>query len=198
MDATYFATPAEWRAWLAEHHHTAPELWVGFYKKASGRPSLTWPEAVDQALCFGWIDGVRKSVDESRCAIRFTPRRRNSIWSSVTVGRVKELTRLGLMHEAGLAAYQASVRAKSGIYSYEQRNGAQLPQSMERQFKRNPKAWRYFRAQPPGYQRTAAWWVISAKKEETRQRRLAILIEDSAQGRAIKPLLRKDGGRGSG
>jgi uncharacterized protein YdeI (YjbR/CyaY-like superfamily) len=137
-------------------------------------------------------------MNESRYAIRFTPRRRNSIWSSVNLGRVKELTRLGLMHEAGLAAYRAGARAKSGLYSYEQRKGAQLPEPMERQFKRSPKAWRYFQAQPPGYQRTAAWWVISAQKEETRQRRLAILIEDSEQGRAIKPLLRKDGGRGPG
>jgi uncharacterized protein YdeI (YjbR/CyaY-like superfamily) len=193
MDPAYFATADEWRAWLAEHHDTAPELWVGFHKKASGRPSITWPEAVDQALCFGWIDGVRKSVDDGRYAIRFTPRRRNSIWSKINVGRVEELTRRGLMHVAGLAAYQASARAKSGVYSYEQRKGAKLPEPMERRFKRNPKGWRFFRAQPPGYRRTAAWWVTSAKKEETRQRRLAILIEDSAHGRAIKPLLRKGG-----
>jgi uncharacterized protein YdeI (YjbR/CyaY-like superfamily) len=108
MDPAFFATPDEWRAWLAEHHDTVPELWVGLHKKASGRPSVTWPEAVDQALCFGWIDGVRKSVDDSRYVIRFTPRRRNSIWSSVNVGRVEELTRRDLMHPAGLAAYQAS------------------------------------------------------------------------------------------
>ena len=133
-------------------------------------------------------------MDDGRYTIRFTPRRRNSTWSSVNVARVEELTRRGLMHAAGEAAYQA--RANSGIYSYEQRKGAKLPEAMERQFQRTPKAWRFFRAQPPGYQRTASWWVISAKREDTRQRRLAILIEDSARGRAIKPLLRKGGGRG--
>jgi len=190
MDPAFFATPDRWRAWLAAHHDRVPELWVGFHKKASGRPSITWPEAVDQALCFGWIDGVRKSLDDSRYAIRFTPRRRNSIWSSVNLGRVKELSRLGLMHEAGLAPYRASARAKSGVYSYEERKSAKLPEAMERQFRRSPKAWRFFQAQPPGYRRTATWWVISARKEETRLRRLAILIEDSAQGRVIKPLLR--------
>jgi uncharacterized protein YdeI (YjbR/CyaY-like superfamily) len=191
MDPAYFATPDEWRAWLAEHHDTASELWVGFHKKVSGRPTITWPEAVDQALCFGWIDGVRKSVDDSRYVIRVTPRRRNSIWSSVNVGRVKELTRLGLMQAAGLAAYRASPLAKSGVYSYEQRKSAKLPQPLERRFKRNRPAWQFFQAQPRGYQRTAAWWVLSAKKEETRLRRLATLIEDSARGRPIKPLDRK-------
>jgi uncharacterized protein YdeI (YjbR/CyaY-like superfamily) len=193
MDPSYFATPAEWRAWLTEHHDTAAELWVGFHKKASGRPSITWPEAVDQALCFGWIDGVRKSVDDSRYVIRFTPRRRNSVWSSVNVGRVEELTRLGLMHAAGLAAYEASAPAKSRVYSYEQRKSAKLPEPLERRFKRHRTAWEFFQAQPPGYRRTATWWVISAKKEETRLRRLETLIEDSARRRPVKPLARKGG-----
>jgi uncharacterized protein YdeI (YjbR/CyaY-like superfamily) len=194
MDPAFFATPDEWRAWLEEHHDTVPELWVGFHTKSSGRPSITWPEAVDQALCFGWIDGVRKSVDAGRYVIRFTPRRRKSIWSSVNVGRVEKLTRRGLMHPAGLATYQVGAGAKSGVYSYEQRKGAKLPEPLERRFRRIRRGWRFFQAQPPGYQRTAAWWVISAKKEETRLRRLATLIEDWAQGRAIKPLLRKGGG----
>jgi uncharacterized protein YdeI (YjbR/CyaY-like superfamily) len=190
MDPIFFATPDEWRAWLAEHHAGASELWVGFHKKASGRPSITWPQAVDQALCYGWIDGVRKRVDDSRYVIRFTPRRRNSIWSSVNVARVKELTGAGLMQPAGAAAYEAGALARSGVYSYEQREGATLPEPMDRQFKRQRKAWKFFQGQPPGYRRTAIWWVISAKKEETRLRRLATLIEDSAHERAIKPLVR--------
>jgi uncharacterized protein YdeI (YjbR/CyaY-like superfamily) len=197
MDPIFFATPDEWRAWLAEHHAGASELWVGFHKKASGRPGITWPQAVDQALCFGWIDGVRRSVDESRYVIRFTPRRRNSIWSSVNVARVKQLTEAGLMQPAGVAAYQAGAQAKSGVYSYEQRKDAKLPEPLDRQFRRHRKAWKFFQGQPPGYQRTAVWWVISAKKEETRLRRLAKLIEDSAHERAIKPLVRNSTFRGS-
>jgi uncharacterized protein YdeI (YjbR/CyaY-like superfamily) len=197
MGPIFFATPDEWRAWLAEHHAGVSELWVGFHKKASGRPSITWPQAVDQALCFGWIDGVRKSVDDGRYVIRFTPRRRNSIWSSVNVARVKQLTEAGLMQPAGVVAYQVGARAKSGVYSYEQRKGAKLPEPLERQFRRHRKAWRFFQDQPPGYQRTAAWWVISAKKEETRLRRLATLIEDSAHQRAIKPLVRNSSFRGA-
>jgi uncharacterized protein YdeI (YjbR/CyaY-like superfamily) len=186
----FFAAPDEWRAWLARHHATAPELWVGFHKKDSGRPSITWPESVDQALCFGWIDGVRKRIDEASYVIRFTPRRKGSTWSSVNIARVKELSGIGLMQPAGLAAFEDRSEARSGIYAYEQRKHAELPDVMERQFKRNPKAWAYFQAQPAGYRHTAAWWVVSAKKEETRARRLATLIEDSAAGRPIKSLTR--------
>jgi uncharacterized protein YdeI (YjbR/CyaY-like superfamily) len=192
MKPRFFPTPEEWRAWLEEHHATTSELWVGFHKRASGRPSITWPQAVDQALCFGWIDGVRKRLDESSYVIRFTPRRRGSVWSSVNLGRVEELTRLGLMRPAGLAAHQARTASKSGIYSFEQRKQAALPPAMERRFKRNREAWRFFQSQPPWYRRTATWWVISAKKEETRERRLATLIEDSAQGRSVKPLIRPE------
>ncbi len=188
MKPRFFPSPERWRAWLAKHHATAPELWVGFYKKASGRPSITWPEAVDQALCFGWIDGVRKSLDESRYVIRFTRRRRGSIWSRVNLRRVEQLTRLGLMHSAGLTAHEARDPAKSTAYSFEQRQHATLPEPMERQLKRNRAAWKFFQAQPPWYRRTVSWWIISAKKEETRQRRLATLIEDCAKGRTIRPL----------
>jgi uncharacterized protein YdeI (YjbR/CyaY-like superfamily) len=191
IEPTYFARPELWRRWLARHHADASELWVGFHKKGSGRPSITWPEAVDQALCYGWIDGVRKRVDDSRYVIRFTPRRRGSVWSSVNLARVKELTALGLMQPAGLAAHAARTDARSGIYAYEQRKQAELPAQMERELKRSRKAWDFFRSQPPWYQRTASWWVISAKKEETRQRRLAALIEDSARGRPIGPLARE-------
>ena len=190
---TYFSTPADWRSWLERHHESAPELWVGFHKRSTGRPSITWPEAVDQALCFGWIDGVRKRIDEDRYTIRFTPRRRTSVWSNVNVGRMEELIAGNLVHPAGHAAYQARRAARSGIYAYEQRETARLPPAMERELKRNAKAWSFFRGQPPGYRRIASWWVISAKQEETRRRRLAALIADSAAGRRIQPLRRAKG-----
>lgn len=190
MAPRFFATTDAWRAWLSRHHATAPELWVGFHKKGSGRRCITWPESVDQALCFGWIDGVRKRIDETSYMIRFTPRRAGSTWSSVNVGRIKELTRLGLIQAAGLAAYDDRREAKSGIYAYEQRRQAGLAEPMEREFKRYRKAWAFFQAQPPGYRRTAIWWVVSAKREDTRARRLATLIEDSAAGRPIKQLRR--------
>jgi uncharacterized protein YdeI (YjbR/CyaY-like superfamily) len=190
MRPRFFATPAKWREWLQRHHATAPELWVGFYKRGSGRPSMTWPESVDEALCFGWIDGVRKRLDETRYVIRFTPRRKGSIWSSVNLGRVKELTRGGLMRPAGLAAHEARTPAKSGIYAYEQRKTAKLPAAMARRLKTNRKAWAFFQQQPAWYRQVAIWWIVSAKKEETRERRLAALIEDSAAGRTIRPLTR--------
>ncbi len=190
METRFFATPAAWRAWLARHHDISTELVVGFHKKDSGRPSITWPESVDQALCFGWIDGVRRRIDETSYTIRFTPRRKGSTWSSVNIARVAELTRLGLMDPAGMAAYEVRSESKSGIYAYEQRKHAELPEAMERQFKRTRKAWAFFQAQPAGYRWTATWWVVSAKKEETRVRRLAALIEDSAAGRPIQPLTR--------
>jgi uncharacterized protein YdeI (YjbR/CyaY-like superfamily) len=185
MDPTFFATPAAWRAWLARHHATAAELWVGFYKRGSGRPSITWPESVDQALCYGWIDGVRRSLGQESYAIRFTPRRPGSTWSKVNVQRVGELEALGLMQPAGLAAHSARTAAKSGIYAYEQRDQARLTPEQERAFKRNRKAWTYFRAEAPWYRRTATYWVVSAKREDTRARRLATLIADSAAGRRI-------------
>lgn len=188
----YFSTPAEWRAWLEEHHASVPELWVGFHKRGSGRPSITWPESVDQALCFGWIDGVRRRIDDERYAIRFTPRRTGSTWSNINLRRVEELTRLGLMHQAGRAAHAARSAAKSGIYAYEQRKGARLPAAMEARFKRSRKAWTFFGAQPAWYRRTAVWWVVSAKKEDTRLRRLETLIAESAAGRTIRPLSRTE------
>src|SRR3954468_21375157 len=185
MDPTFFATPAAWRAWLARHHATAAELWVGFYKRGSGRPSITWPESVDQALCYGWIDGGRRSPGQESYAIRFTPRRPGRPWSKVHVQRVGELEALGLMQPAGLAAHSARTAAKSGIYAYEQRDEARLTPEQERAFKRNRKAWTYFQAEAPWYRRTATHWVVSAKREETRAKRLATLIADSASGRRI-------------
>jgi uncharacterized protein YdeI (YjbR/CyaY-like superfamily) len=190
MTPTFFATPDQWRAWLARHHATAEELWVGFYKRGTGRPSLTWPESVDQALCYGWIDGVRKSLGEESYAIRFTPRRPGSIWSKVNLARIEELEALGLMQPAGRAAHAARTAAKSGIYAYEQRSTARFTPEQERTFRRNRKAWSYFQAEAPWYRRNATHWVVSAKREETRAKRLATLIADSAAGRRLARLER--------
>jgi uncharacterized protein YdeI (YjbR/CyaY-like superfamily) len=187
-EPTFYATPAEWRAWLEEHHAEAREHWVGFHKRPSGRPSMTWAESVDQALCFGWIDGIRKRVDDERYMIRFTPRTPSSRWSRVNVARVAELTEAGLMHPAGRRAFEA--RTAEGAYSYEQRETAAFDPERERRLRANAAATAFFDAQAPGYRRTATHWVMSAKREETRDRRLAQLIEDSAAGRRIAPLAR--------
>jgi uncharacterized protein YdeI (YjbR/CyaY-like superfamily) len=187
---TFFATPAGFRAWLEKHHDQSQALWVGYYKKATGKPSITWPESVDEALCFGWIDGLRKRVDEESYMIRFTPRKATSTWSAVNIERVAELIAQERMHPAGLKAFEKRTAGKSGAYAYEQREAAQLDVAQEQQFRANPQAWEFFQAQPPWYRKTATWWVISAKKEATRQKRLATLIEDSAQGRTIGPLTR--------
>lgn len=190
MEPLFFATPAEFREWLAANHGEETELWVGFHKKASGRPSITWPESVDQALCFGWIDGVRKGVDADRYRIRFTPRKPRSIWSAVNIKRANELVEQGLMHPAGLAAFEQRTDDRSAIYSYEQRHAAQLDAGQEGQLRANATAWEFFSAQPAYYRKGAIWWVVSAKRKETRSRRLAKLIEDSANGRTIGPLTR--------
>jgi len=196
MEPTFFATPDEFRAWLQEHHATASELLVGFHKKDSGRPSITWPRAVDQALCFGWIDGVRRRIDDASYSIRFTPRKARSTWSAVNVRRVGELTAEGLMHPAGLAAFERRSAARTAIYSYEQRRGAELDAERERRFRANERAWAWFEAQPPSYRRTATHWVISAKRAETRERRLERLIADSAAGRPMPPLTPRRGSAG--
>jgi uncharacterized protein YdeI (YjbR/CyaY-like superfamily) len=187
---TFFATAEELRAWFDQHHETADELLLGFYKKGSGKRSVTWPEAVDEALCVGWIDGVRKSLGDESYTNRFTPRRKRSNWSAVNVGRVAELTRLGRMRPAGLKAFEERAPERTGIYAYEQRHLAELGEEFEGAFRANEAAWAFFQEQPPGYRKTATWWVVSAKKEETRQRRLATLIEDSEHGRKIGPLRR--------
>jgi uncharacterized protein YdeI (YjbR/CyaY-like superfamily) len=186
MNATFFATPADFRRWLEKNHDKATELLVGFHKKGSGKPSITWPESVDEALCFGWIDGVRRSIDEESYSIRFTPRRVRSVWSNVNTKRVAELTKRGRMHPSGLAAFEARDPTRSGIYSFEQREkNKKLGAAYEARLKANTKAWAFFQAQPPGYRRLASLWVMSAKKEETKLRRLATLIADSAAGRRI-------------
>ena len=188
---TFFETPEQFRAWLEAHHGSASELLVGFYKKGSGRPSITWPESVDEALCFGWIDGVRRGIDEESYSIRFTPRKPTSNWSSVNIGRVAELEAQGRMRPAGRAAFKRRSPARSGIYSYEQRKEAALDAEQQREFEsENPEAWAYFKDQPPGYRRTAIHWVVRAKRPETRAKRLATLIEDSAAGRRLRHLTR--------
>jgi uncharacterized protein YdeI (YjbR/CyaY-like superfamily) len=193
MDVTFFSSPLDLHNWLEAHHDKAQELWVGYYKKDTGKPSITWPESVDEALCFGWIDGVRKSIDETSYRIRFTPRKPGSIWSAANIKRAGELIELGRMAPPGLKAFHERKEASSVVYAYEQRESARLEGDYEAQLRANPKAWDFFQAQPPWYQRAASWWVISAKKEETRLKRLARLIEDSAQGRTIAPLTRPSG-----
>lgn len=191
MKPMFFATPAEWRSWLEKHHARESELLVGFHKRGSGRPSITWPESVDQALCFGWIDGVRKRVDDDSYTIRFTPRKAGSTWSSVNIKRVQELTARGLMKPAGLKAFEARSEEKSGIYSHEQKAvPPALSAGYEKTLKANKKAWSFFQAQAPWYQRAAIHWVMSAKKEETRLKRLNTLVEDSENGRTLKHLTR--------
>ena len=187
MTISYFRTPADLRKWLAEHHTTEKELWVGFYKKGSGKPSITWPESVDEALCVGWIDGIRKTVDEERYKIRFTPRKRMSIWSAVNIKRAGQLIDQGLMQPAGLEAFKARRENKSGIYSYEQRT-ADIPEPYLSRFKKHKAAWKFFESQPAGYRKQMSWWVVSAKRAETREKRLAILITDSAANRRIATL----------
>jgi uncharacterized protein YdeI (YjbR/CyaY-like superfamily) len=183
---TFFPRPADFRRWLEKNHAKVAELWVGFHKKATGQRSITWPEAVDEALCFGWIDGVRYRIDDSSYRIRFTPRKPKSIWSNVNVKRVAELKKLGRMAPAGLAAYAKADPKRAGVYSFERKN-ARLDAVLERRFKANRKAWKFFHSQAPSYQRTVTWWVISAKQEKTRQRRLATLIAGSAAGRRLGP-----------
>jgi uncharacterized protein YdeI (YjbR/CyaY-like superfamily) len=194
-EPTFFPTPADFRAWLEAHHDQDRELLVGFYKKGSGKPSITWPESVDEALCFGWIDGVRRRVDDESYTIRFTPRQARSTWSAVNIQRVQELTAQGRMHPAGRNAFAARSADNSAIYAYEQRHAATLDPAEEAQFRANPAAWAFFQAQPPSYRRTALYRVVSAKKAETRQKRLATLIDDSAQGRTIRPLTRPTGAK---
>jgi uncharacterized protein YdeI (YjbR/CyaY-like superfamily) len=188
MDPVFFESPAAWRKWLAANHSKEDDLWVGFHKRATGRPSLTWPESVDEALCFGWIDGLRKSIDSERYKIRFTQRRAGSVWSAVNVKRVAELTKNRRMRAAGLRAFKQRTDAKTAIYSFEQRKDPKLPPALLKEFKANAGAWRFFSAQPPGYQRMMTWWVINAKKEETRLRRLAKLIDECAKERRIDPM----------
>lgn len=181
---TFFATLDAWRAWLAKNHDKQSELSVGFWKRGTGKPSITWPESVDGALAFGWIDGVRHRVDDDRYRIRFTPRKPGSNWSQVNIRRVEELDALGLMHPAGLAAFETRDE-KGAVYSYEQRKAAVLPPEMQTRLEKDRKAFAYFSARPPGYQRVARYWVTSAKQEATREKRFLVLLACSREGRPI-------------
>lgn len=177
----YFKSPSLFRAWLTKNHATKQAVLVGFYKTSSNKQGITYAEALDEALCFGWIDGVRKNVDEDRWSIRFSPRKPSSIWSVVNIGHVRRLTKLGRMAPAGLEVFRKRDKKKSKIYSYEAKNRPLAPEH-EAQFKLNKKAWTFFCEQTPSYQKVARWWIIWAKKEETRVRRLNLLIKASAKG----------------
>jgi len=193
----FFPTPADWRAWLEANHEAASEILVGFHKKGSGRPSITWPEAVDQALCFGWIDGIRRRIDEKSYTIRFTPRKQRSHWSAINVARVAELRAAGLMTPAGLRAFEARRDELTAQASYERTTPAELAAEYDALLRANAAAAGFFDTQPPWYRRAVAHWVMSAKKEETQRRRLAQLIECSAEGRTVPPLTRPSGGGAS-
>jgi uncharacterized protein YdeI (YjbR/CyaY-like superfamily) len=182
----FFATPALFRAWLAKNHLTAGELLVGFHKRDSGRKSMTWPESVDEALCHGWIDGVRRGLDETSYTIRFTPRRAESIWSSVNIKRMTILLGQGLVTPAGRAAFERRSDEKSSIYAYERQEAATLAPAQQKQFRANREAWAFFTSQAPWYQRVMIHHVVSAKKDETRIKRLAALIAISAKGKRAR------------
>jgi uncharacterized protein YdeI (YjbR/CyaY-like superfamily) len=187
MKPTFFPTPSAFREWLEQHHAEADALLVGYYKKGSGKPSMTWPESVDEALCYGWIDGVRKSIDELSYTIRFTPRRPGSVWSSVNIQRAQVLIEQGKMRPAGVKAYEARKENKSGVYSYEQRS-VDLEEPYQGLLKKNKAAWGFFQTQPASYRKAVSWWIISAKKEETRRKRLEQLQAYSAQGQRLPQL----------
>jgi uncharacterized protein YdeI (YjbR/CyaY-like superfamily) len=188
MDMRFFKTPDEFRAWLVENHATATEIGVVFHRKASGKPTMTWSEAVDQALCFGWIDSIARRIDETSRVQRFSPRKPKSNWSAVNIKKVGELKSKGLMAPAGLAAFARREEARSGVYSYENRHLAALDPERHAMFKKDARAWEFFGKQPPSYRQTAIYWVMNAKREETRSKRLARLIEVSGDGRRLDAL----------
>lgn len=184
MKPIFFRSASYFRRWLETHHGTATELWVGFYKKDSGKRGMTYAEAVDQALCFGWIDGVKRRVDEHGYTHRFSPRQSNSVWSKINIERAESLKRRGIMQPRGLEAFDKRDPARSGIYSFENRPKRFAP-ALDRRFRTNTKAWAFFQAQPPGYRRLMIFMVMSAKQDETKERRLARLIEASANQRRL-------------
>lgn len=190
MTAQFFKTEAAFRAWLEKNHAKCSELVVGFYKKESGRPSITYPEARDQGLCFGWIDGIRRALDEDSYTIRFTPRKAKSIWSAVNIGRMKELTESGQIAPAGEKAFAGRTESHSSIYAYENKH-IQLAPAYEKKFRANKKAWTFFSQEAPWYRRTSTYWVMSAKQEATQLKRLAELIADSECGLRVKQLRRE-------
>ena len=188
MEPLFFDSPRAFGDWLAEHHATETEVLVGFWKAATGRPSLTWSESVDEALCWGWIDGVRRRIDDESFSIRFTPRKARSTWSLVNVRKVGELSAAGRMRPPGLAAFEARRPEDTGVYSFERAADAVLDAAAEARFRAEPAAWDWFQGQPPSYRKAALHWAVSAKREETRERRLTQLIADSAAGQRIAAL----------
>ncbi len=186
-EPSFFPTPADFRAWFEVNHAGEDELLLGFHKVGSGRPSVTYQEALDAALCFGWIDGVRRNIDSESYSIRFTPRKRKANWSLVNIKRAQELIEQGLMHAAGLRAFERRDETRAAAYSYE-RNNIQFEPPIERAFRANKRAWAFFEKLPPSYRRTVTWWVMSAKREETRLRRLGTLVEYCARGERM-PLM---------
>jgi len=177
----FFAKQSDFRKWLQKNHKRKTELLVGFYKVSSGKPSMTWSQSVDEALCFGWIDGVRKSIGKDSYQIRFTQRKPTSIWSAINIKKVEELTKEGLMQAAGFASFEKRRESKSKIYSYE-KDKVELTPNLKRRFKANKKAWEYFQSLAPSYRKVSAHWVMSAKQETTQIKRLNQLISDSAAG----------------
>ncbi len=178
---TFFSTQAQFREWLEQHHKTETELIVGYYKVKSGIPGITWSQSVDEALCFGWIDGVRKSIDEQSYQIRFTPRRKTSIWSPVNLEKVKTLTKQGLMQQAGLDIYNKRAKSKPADYAFTKKELFMPPQYVSI-FKKKNKAWSYFNALAPSYKKLSIHWVISAVQEKTQLKRLNELIASSEKG----------------
>lgn len=187
VNIKFFKTQDAFRKWLEKNHAQKGELWMGYYKKGSGKKSITYKEALEEVLCFGWIDGISRGIDEEKYCQRYTPRRKGSIWSAVNINKAEELIKNGKMHESGLHVYRNRDLKKAGLYSNEQKE-IKFPPDFLKKLKTNKKAWEYFSTMPPGYRRTATWWVISAKQEETRRRRLDTLIADSPAGRKIGPL----------
>ncbi|HLF65766.1 MAG TPA: YdeI/OmpD-associated family protein [Saprospiraceae bacterium] len=188
MKPTFFPTPAHFRKWLEKNHKKKDELWVGFYKTSSGIPSITWPQLVDELLCFGWIDGIRKSIDDTTYMNRVTPRRATGIWSNKNIKRFAELKAAGLIMPAGQTAFDAKKGTYTNRYSFEQATITLLP-AYEKKLKANKKAWAFFQSLPPSKQKPTIWWVMSAKQKETQLRRLAILIASSEKGEKIPPLI---------
>jgi uncharacterized protein YdeI (YjbR/CyaY-like superfamily) len=191
MEPVFFATPADLRAWFDEHHEEAPELLVGYYKKGAGKQGVKHSEAIEQALCFGWIDSIGRRIDDERYQVRFTPRRRGSVWSAVNLAKVAELTERGLMRPAGVLAYEQRRPDRVAVYSYEQPEGVELDEEQTARLKATPAAWEWFSAQASSYRKAAAHWVTSAKRADTRERRLVQLIADSAAGHPVPPLIRR-------
>ena len=185
MNPHFFKTPAEFRTWLDKNYEKETELLVGFYKTNSGKESITWPESVDEALCYGWIDGVRKSFEADSYTIRFTPRKPTSIWSAININKMENLMKQGLVKPAGIAAYEKRTESKSRVYSHERTEDAKLPAEMEERFKADKAAWEFFMKQAPSYRKVMFHLIVSAKQEKTKQSRFEKLLQASAEGKRL-------------